>query len=476
MSPWLPVGVLACGGGEPAPTPVAKAPSEPFHYAAAQVHEEAPPARFGGPLPATVEQLRRWPDGAPPRYLVVGRLCAGDAETTDALFTTFGPALAADPDPALAALLGGLVRYCPSADRCAPLVARWSASRAPGDKTLAALLVESCADAGPVMADPTTPDAVVLGHHGGWDLRRLDGYDARLGLALRRYEARTTTGARMAALRHGEVQDPRVVADLLALLERVDEPYVEAGAIKALRRQDGAEAAAAVQSWCAGKTDAWECKDGPPLVRGRGPEEAPAVAPEPAAVRLVALGVADAGLPSADVFAFPGHGGVGFDVETGQFPNEHDALLTRLWAAASPALPDAVFLEKPPEEPGAPKALRTDGGDTLTWYGEGGDGVYRLAGWAGGRRWDVVARDHGDWYDLDAVLGLLNTMARDLGQPVRFVSLPTGDQTAVVLGRDGEALKTAAAEGLVTFSRPSASAEDGKAFEREAVEQLLRDR
>ena len=86
---------------------------------------------------------------------------------------------------------------------------------------------------------------------------------------------------------------------------------------------------------------------------------------------------------------------VWFDVETGSFPNEHDALLRELGAAAAGDLAGVVFEEIAPKEGAS-------------------DGRYRLQAYADGRRWSVDAQDYGDWYDVDAVLRLANALLRDI--------------------------------------------------------------
>jgi hypothetical protein len=109
-----------------------------------------------------------------------------------------------------------------------------------------------------------------------------------------------------------------------------------------------------------------------------------------------------------------------FDVETDAFPNEHDALLVELARMAGQELSDVRFEEVAPD-PDAPRDEEGAGG-----------APYLLRAYANGQRYSLEATDYGDWYDLEAVLGLLNSLSRERGSSVRFLPLFTGDQTASI--------------------------------------------
>jgi len=143
-----------------------------------------------------------------------------------------------------------------------------------------------------------------------------------------------------------------------------------------------------------------------------------------------------------------------FDVETGQYPNEHDALLYALAAIASPALDEARFEEI------APSAEPTD------------EAPYLLHAYLGGKRYSVAAENLGDWYDVEAVLGLLNALLIAEGSDVRFTNTPTGDQTAIVIAAPKRAFAALIADGLLERGRPGQGMEDGKAFEQRVLESL----
>ena len=122
-----------------------------------------------------------------------------------------------------------------------------------------------------------------------------------------------------------------------------------------------------------------------------------------------------------------------FDTETGQFPNEHDVLLAELAELTGPLLEDVVFEERAPLDEG---------------------GAYVLRAYDRGQRLSARARNLGDWFDVGAVIGLLNVVLRDRGSELRFVSAPTGDQTALLIVAPKQALIAARTEGLIRFQSP----------------------
>jgi hypothetical protein len=185
-------------------------------------------------------------------------------------------------------------------------------------------------------------------------------------------------------------------------------------------------------------------------------------------------------LDAADLLTLTGrvHG---FDCETGMYPNEHDGLLAELAAMAGPPMSGVVFLESAPplEEAGELGELSEPvidvviGEDGRVWEAPSPHGSYLLHAFTGKERLTVAAEDLGDWYDLHAVLGLLNTTARQLDQDVRFVTLPTGDQTALVLVAAPSMIQAAVEAGVLRLEQVGAAAADGKAFEAEALLKLM---
>ena len=136
-----------------------------------------------------------------------------------------------------------------------------------------------------------------------------------------------------------------------------------------------------------------------------------------------------------------------FDAETGMHPNHHDSLLYELAELFGDALADATFTETAPH-----------------WESEE---PYQLHAALGDRQWDRQAENYGDWYDVGAVLDLLNELAADAGLRDRIMPLETFDQTVTVVVGPGSSLIAAAAEGLVPLADAAGGMERGKAFEEE---------
>ncbi len=155
-------------------------------------------------------------------------------------------------------------------------------------------------------------------------------------------------------------------------------------------------------------------------------------------------GQIDAGLMPSSFLEAAGRT-VWFDVETGMFPNYHDALMDEI-AAQSPSLEGAQFTEVSPAD-----------------YES--EDPYRLLATFNGKEYELEAQNYGDWYDLDAVLTMLNMLTIDHGLADRFVLLPTGDQTAIVMAIPVASLQSLNDSGLLE----KVSADDpmalGKEFE-----------
>lgn len=138
-----------------------------------------------------------------------------------------------------------------------------------------------------------------------------------------------------------------------------------------------------------------------------------------------------------------------FDAETGTHPNNHDLLLYDLTELFGDTFEDASFAEIAPH-----------------WES---DEPYQLSATLGDRKWDRQAENYGDWYDVSAVLDLINEMAADVGTANRIMPLETGDQTVTVIVGPGQSLVSAATEGLIRSADAAASRERGKAFEEEVL-------
>jgi hypothetical protein len=140
-----------------------------------------------------------------------------------------------------------------------------------------------------------------------------------------------------------------------------------------------------------------------------------------------------------------------FDTETGNVPNEHDALLARLAKLATPVLDGVVFEEIAPKNDVGPYSLRAYMDD---------------------KRYTLAANNNGDWYDMEAVIGLLNALAIERKSDMRFVVLPTHDQTARVFAAPALAVGQMVADGAIQIEDANAAMKDGKAFEDQVLHKL----
>jgi hypothetical protein len=146
-----------------------------------------------------------------------------------------------------------------------------------------------------------------------------------------------------------------------------------------------------------------------------------------------------------------------FDVETDNYPNQHDHLMRKLARLVRPALDGAVFEEQ------APPLKEGDSSNA---------DIYELFVYADGLRWHISAEDLGDWYDLDKVLILLNRVLIDRGSAQRLRVLQTQDQTATVVGGSVSALQNAFRSGILRAGGAQSAESSGKAFERKVRDQL----
>jgi hypothetical protein len=142
-----------------------------------------------------------------------------------------------------------------------------------------------------------------------------------------------------------------------------------------------------------------------------------------------------------------------FDVETGMYPNEHDSLLRTLAGLVEPALVDAIFEEQLP-------AHESDGSP------------YTLTAYLGGKRYRTPAENLGDWYDVAAILRLLNAMLADRRAEERFIVLASEDQTAIIVGAPRTALEKAVQQKLLTIGNAGDAERVGKEYEEQVLKSL----
>jgi hypothetical protein len=141
-----------------------------------------------------------------------------------------------------------------------------------------------------------------------------------------------------------------------------------------------------------------------------------------------------------------------FDAETGMFPNYHDALLRDLAELFGAPMGSVEFTEQAPEE------------DT--------EDPYELRAQVGDKLLTRPAQNYGDWYDVDAVVALLNEVAAELQLDDRAVFLPTYDQAVTVLVGPGASIADAVRDRVFPPRETTSAMDTGKDFERQVLESL----
>lgn len=162
-----------------------------------------------------------------------------------------------------------------------------------------------------------------------------------------------------------------------------------------------------------------------------------------------------------------------FDTETGEFPNHHDALLVELALLSPGVLEGVTFEERLAGSPGGVAVGEDLIADSVDGeWGEEPEGSYLLRAYDGSTAYELDAENLGDWYDVDAVVGLLNALAVARGSDVRWLILETGDQTAYVVAGPRAGLERAIDDGWLepAGTGTSAAARD---HEREMIERLI---
>jgi hypothetical protein len=532
------VAVIAAGVGcrsraaDEQPAPTAPAAADPFVYAAIEKTPAPRPAELVGPVPTELAALRAWPLEAQLRE----RACGGDpallAAWHHAMLATASAA------PAVAEALAGAVELCGRPELCDWLAPRLGAADSAPLRSVLGAAFASCTRERDraVIAGAETPVDVVVDWYAGRIGKRTEPFDPRLAVAARAALAagdaaraaqvgaalaRVPPADALATLRDvGATGDPALRATLAARLAGSDDPAARAAGVAAC-----AHPSLKSEYWC--RQPALPADDRPPIdgyyvaqdwgatdpgwrTRALGELATCAAAGErhrseacltnlalvdrvratAVAARLtgdagktgviartlVAYPTADAltaalaraGLCAAELglderapvtaedHLAASRCGLTFDPETDQWPNRHDTLAAQLVLLGGRDLADVTFFEEAPAE--------------------GSPGPYRLLAYVDGARYATAARaDLGDWYDLDAVLGFVNAIARDRGKPQRWLVTSGGGNDAIAVGGPETALRDLVARGLLPAAPPTRSVEDSRAREQRLIDRLTGD-
>lgn len=146
-----------------------------------------------------------------------------------------------------------------------------------------------------------------------------------------------------------------------------------------------------------------------------------------------------------------------FRAEPEDWPAPHDALLWRLASLAEPTWADVTFEQLAPA-PGAMQSLVDDEVVEEEWRPDPArpyapEGLYLVRAYAGGRRWELRLADTPDRWPVDALLGLLNTVALETGRPTRWMRARAEPGLVVVIAGPEAGLRHAVATGLVPAAR-----------------------
>lgn len=439
--------------------------------------ERAPlPARYAAALPETVADLERWWDDherfPPPAHAIDG-VVSGDAGWIGRLRRS-AERVPAGETQRWAAIWQGKLEY----RQVRPaFCASTRAIAAEPDSTLRRALMpafaEHCAgaeDAAAVLRNDT-PDAAVLDYYDAETPNRgaRPPFGQRLARAARNaFQSDDGQTARRAAFVLAELHQPEADAALLSLHGEIRDQERADQVAMAFVRSDSRPGHTQAQSACARRPQDPMCEElrKPRPALAAQSHESPAL-PPPAKVRarieqLQNLGFARVGdidpskLESEDAVAVLQAAGYAhwFDVETGEFPNQHDGLLRELAELVRPTLDGVVFEEVAPSDD---------------------EGPYQLFAYADGMRYRTRAENHGDWYDVDAVLRLLDALLQARKSSDRYLALDTGDQTLVVVGGPRRAIDAALAQKLLIPGDPAEAERAGKAFETQVLDQLRKE-
>jgi hypothetical protein len=452
------------------------------------------PEAFTRELPSgSAADPKEW-DGYPMVHLQK-RLCSGDRDTISRLERAVAGGGSSDEPDRLRKRYGRLLEHCGR-----PALCSWALTAVARPGPLAEVasvgLAQCGAEAEPYFESAGAPAGVTIEF---WSSRswREEGFKPRFvphvaaaleAVARRGDENLTRRGAMFLA----EAPDPRSGAALLALHSALPEGKTRDEVAAAMGELSDPAARAIFQAYCARpkqRDPACNPNDDFGLGALEGVPETPAPAPDAAlAGRLRESGLLwrrplddrnqspPQGASAAEILTATGPVHC-FDVETGQYPNEHDGLLYDLAELAGPPLVEAVFEEEPP-----PIEIKQGRwlykGQEMTSLPPGArpGRPYVLRAYLAGQVYETDAQDLGDWYDLDQVLALLNAVAAYRQSDVRLTTLPTGDQTACAIAAPAKVLRAAVQSGLLNVDAAGKAAEAGKGFEEQVLRQLSKER
>lgn len=148
---------------------------------------------------------------------------------------------------------------------------------------------------------------------------------------------------------------------------------------------------------------------------------------------------------------------VAYDMETGTFPNNHDELIREYADGSAGRFRPTHVLETttPPSDP--------EDYDAYT---------YTVEFLHDGRLYRFHPKNQGDWYDVDAVMNVIDRALSDARTVERFLKLDNGGQFVTFVFVRPQAWQSAAAElGIEMSEGAKQTMERAKAYERRVIEE-----
>jgi hypothetical protein len=146
---------------------------------------------------------------------------------------------------------------------------------------------------------------------------------------------------------------------------------------------------------------------------------------------------------------------VHFDPETGQWPNEHDHLARQLSRPIAKAMQGVMFEE-------------------LAEENEAGVSSYQLRAYFDGVVFEVAPADNGDWYDVPAVVGLVNAVLKRRGAKERVAITSLWGNDATVIAAQGAAIARAREEGWLELVDGGNAVDQAIKQEKELLREVLK--
>jgi hypothetical protein len=511
MTRWQPLCALILAAGcsdEPrqdAKPPAVAAPQGIMPYVhpdqrASKVSMDAAtlPAKYHTPLPATeraLDEMLRRAGSAPPRQHVIGELLDGDVHWLKQLQETGSRVPPADRKAWVAHWHRALYLDAAAQGFCDNARGLMTAPPSLAREALVPTFARQCASSAdrPLMLREDTPNAAVLAFFDPWpfpwpmDAERLpEGreFDARLVTAAREVILKPSSqddesddsmlGPRGVAMLLARHPDPRALEALFKIHGEIKDREVADQVAIAFLGTQHERGKTLARAACERRKMDPACVPNPFLEQLRAssspdtePEKLPQEEVDAIRARIAQLqrlgftrasevDVNEAGVDDAAVLLMHSGYAMVIDVETGFFPNQHDMLMRQLAQLVSPALDSAAFEEVYPPDDDAQRP-------------------YELIVYDGGKRFRREADNLGDWYDLDAVIDMLNALMRARQASERFFVLETGDQTAIVLAAAPGPVEKAVEAGIIALGSAEIARDRGQEFERETLGGMTED-